>query len=142
MIHKTLALAALDCATRPLTIADAKSNAVGIAEVKLAQIRLQMLFAAMLINAFHAALEDAEKSFDGVGCRLAANIFAGTMIDSFVGGERFARLLVELRFVRIERAIQNDIFAQVLFDRLNGQIVNFDRNSATAALDHRKDFLF
>jgi hypothetical protein len=31
----------------------------------------------MLINALHAALEDAEKAFDGLRVRLAADLFLG-----------------------------------------------------------------
>ena len=45
----------------------AKGNAVVIAEIKLSEIAVQMLLAAMLVGAFHAALEDAEIVLDGVG---------------------------------------------------------------------------
>jgi hypothetical protein len=42
----------------PFPIVDAKRNAVGIAEVKFAQVAVQMLLSTMLINALHAAFEN------------------------------------------------------------------------------------
>jgi hypothetical protein len=40
----------------------------------------------VLINALHAALEDAEIAFDGVGVRVAANVFLVTVVDALVAG--------------------------------------------------------
>jgi hypothetical protein len=64
-----------------------------------------VLFAAVLIHASHAALEDAKEALNCVSRRFGARIFAGTMIDGFVLGESLTRLLVPLSFVSIERAI-------------------------------------
>ena len=38
-----------------------------VAEIELGQIAVKMLLAAMLVNADHAALEDAVVALDGVG---------------------------------------------------------------------------
>ena len=46
-----------------------------------------MLFAAMLVDADHAALEDAEKSFNRIRGHVAACIFLGAMVDRLVLGE-------------------------------------------------------
>ncbi len=52
-----------------LLIVHAQRDAVGIPEIKLRQIAVQVLFRAVLINALHAALEDGEEAFDlsGIG---------------------------------------------------------------------------
>jgi len=49
---------ALQCADDPRLIIHAEGNAVAVAEFKLRQIAVQMLFGAMLIHAFRAALKD------------------------------------------------------------------------------------
>src|SRR6185437_7731722 len=48
-------------------IVHAKRNAVVMAEVKLRKIAVQMLFAAMLVDAEHAAFEHTEIAFNRVG---------------------------------------------------------------------------
>jgi hypothetical protein len=44
----------------------AELRAIGIAEIKLGEIAVQVTFATMLIDALHAALEDAEITFNRV----------------------------------------------------------------------------
>ena len=62
-----------------------------------------MLFAAMLINAFHAALEDRKEALDRVGVDFAARIFASGVLDSFsCESEVFAQLGVEAAFIRVQ----------------------------------------
>ena len=50
-----------------LHIIYAKPDAIAIAEIKLRKIAVQMLLAAMLVDAFHAALEDRIVAFNGIG---------------------------------------------------------------------------
>ena len=50
-------------------VVHAELGAVAVAEIELRQIAVQMLFAAMLIDALHAALEDREEAFDRVRMR-------------------------------------------------------------------------
>lgn len=83
-------------------VINAEAGAVRIPEIEFVQIRLQVLFAAVVIHATHAALENAKIAFDCVRRRLAARIFAVAMIDRLMRRERLAGLLVELRFVRVE----------------------------------------
>ena len=64
-----------------------------------------MVFAAVLVNADHAALEYAKEAFDRVRCRLAARIFAVAVVDGLMLGKFLAERLVMLRFVRVERAV-------------------------------------
>jgi hypothetical protein len=58
-----------------VTLINAKGNAVGIPEIEFAQVSVQMLFGAMLIDALHAALEDGIETFNRVRVDLAANVF-------------------------------------------------------------------
>jgi len=74
-IGKALSDDAFDGAFGALYVIYAETNAIGTAEIKLAQIAVQMLLCAALIDAFHAALEDRIVAFDGIGMDVAANIF-------------------------------------------------------------------
>ena len=47
---------------------------------------MQVLLRAMLIHAVHAALEDREVAFDGVGVNVAAP-YSSRVLDGFVCGE-------------------------------------------------------
>jgi hypothetical protein len=55
------AIRALDRPLRAFGIVNTKAHAVAVAEIELGEVPMQVLF-----RAFHAALEDAEKPFDGV----------------------------------------------------------------------------
>jgi hypothetical protein len=44
-----------------------------------------MFLFAMLIDAFHAAFENAVIAFDGIGVDVAANVFLLTVVDGFRG---------------------------------------------------------
>jgi hypothetical protein len=48
-------------------IRNPQRNAVVITEIKFHQIPMKVLLAAVLINALHAALKDAEKALNRVG---------------------------------------------------------------------------
>ena len=75
-IGEALASSLSDDLGGALGIFDAQARAVVIAEIELSEIAMQMSFAAMLVHALHAALEDREEAFDGVGMDFAANVFA------------------------------------------------------------------
>jgi hypothetical protein len=69
-IGEPLALGALHSNGGSLRIVDAEPKAVGIPKVELGQVAVQVLLAAVLVHAFHAALEDREVYPSGQG-RLA-----------------------------------------------------------------------
>jgi len=54
----TLSDHASNCARRALAILNAERNARVVPKVELGKVAVQVLFAAMLIHAAHAALED------------------------------------------------------------------------------------
>ena len=53
----------------------AQRDAVVVAEIELRKIAVKVLFCTMLIGALHAALENREHAFDGIGVNVAANVF-------------------------------------------------------------------
>jgi hypothetical protein len=59
-------------------------------EIELPKIPMQMLFAAMLIDALHAAFKNAVETFDRVGMNLAAYIFVRFVTDALMACEMIA----------------------------------------------------
>jgi hypothetical protein len=64
-----------------------------VTEIEFRNIAVKMLLAAMLIDAFHAAFEDAVETLKSVCVNGAVTIFASAMIDIFVARE----ILVQMR---------------------------------------------
>ena len=62
------------------SVVNAEFDAIGVAEIELGEIAVKVLFAAMLIDADHAALEDAEIALDGVGVDLRAGLAVGVAV--------------------------------------------------------------
>src|SRR5476649_2336447 len=62
----------------------AQLNAVVHAEIELCQIALQMLLAAMLVSANHAALEHRKEAFQRVRVDAIADVFLG-MVNALMG---------------------------------------------------------
>lgn len=109
-IGQPLALGALQRQRSPLGIVDPKPRPAGVPEIEFVRIPLQVLFAAMLVNADHATLEDREISFDAVGRDIAPRIFASGVIYRLVFGEAFPDRDTLLRFVGMEFAFVGRVF--------------------------------
>ena len=110
----------------------AEADAVRVAKIELGQIAVQMLLAAMLVDAFHAALEDRIEALDRVCVRLAANVLFGRMVDAIMANEAAARTIVVERFIGIEDAfalrIQHEnLIGGAAVHRPNGTVRNFVR---------------
>ena len=67
MIGEALALTRPYRCNGAVIIAVPKRGTMVIAEIKFRQIAMQVFLAAMLINALHSALKDAEKALNGIG---------------------------------------------------------------------------
>ena len=67
---------------RTFPIVKPKAIAVVISEIEFCKVTVQMLLSAMLIDALHAALEDREIAFDGVGVDVAAHVLAAGVVNS------------------------------------------------------------
>jgi hypothetical protein len=82
-----------------LDVVYAKPNAVAVSEIELGKIAVQMALTTMLINTFHATLEDAVKSFDGIRVNVAAHVFTGFMTDALMAGEMVAEREIMSAFI-------------------------------------------
>jgi hypothetical protein len=80
-IRETLTSRILHGKRRTVAIVVTKYDPVIVAEIVLCQIPMQMF---LLINAFHAPLEDREITFNGVSRHITARIFFGAVVDRFV----------------------------------------------------------
>jgi hypothetical protein len=101
-----------------------------------------MVFAAVLIDASHPAFEDTEIPLDRVCRHVATSIFAFRMIDALMFGEFLAGLLVMLRFIGMQPAIENDIVEQHIVDGFGVEVFHLERFRAAAALDQSYDLAF
>jgi hypothetical protein len=57
---------------------------VVVAEIVLREIPVQVLLAAVLVDAAHAPLEDREHALNRVAVNVAANVFADRVLDGVV----------------------------------------------------------
>ena len=85
-IGQPLPLGALDSQVVASDIVDAQLDAVGVAEVELGQVAVQMGFADVEVAAIDAALEDREVAFEGVGISLVPNVFLGRVVNGLTSG--------------------------------------------------------
>lgn len=111
---------------------------------------MQMLLAAMLVDALHAALEDREIAFNRVRMdheRFAArqapnvrvtNIFLVTMVDREMCAELCADLGVETGLVGHELGLTRDILANDRHDFRGARAIDMETASGAVALDERK----
>ncbi len=83
-VHEALALRASERSRRTFSVVNVQCNSVIVAEIELRDITVNMSFAAMLVDALHAAFKDAVEALKGIGVNLATAIFASTVIDVFV----------------------------------------------------------
>ena len=81
-IGQALALDARKGLGGAVCIAGAKGGAVVVPEIELAKVAVQVLLAAMMIDALQAALEHRkEEAFNGVRMNVATDVFLGAVID-------------------------------------------------------------
>ena len=86
-----------------LHVIDAEFRARVLAEVKFAQIPVEMLGINVLINANNPAFEDRKEPFKSVGMHIAPRPFKLGMVNSAVAGR--ARVLEHWRAVRDQAAL-------------------------------------
>ena len=86
-----------------------KCNAVVVAKIELVDVALQVLVRALLIDAAHSALEDAEIAFDGVGVNLTTPIFFDAVLDGFMPIKEPANRLLRSSFVGVQLGQAADV---------------------------------
>ena len=112
LILEPLPLNALQGDGRTASVVGAVAFAVIVAELKLGCIAMQVPLGAVLIDAIHATLEDAEISLGGIRVDLAADVLARAVGDEIVIGEDSAQATVLARLVRVDRGLLSDVLAQ------------------------------
>src|SRR6266702_1034881 len=145
-IGQALATGALESATGPLHVIYAQANAIAIAEIEFCEIAVQMLFAAMLVDADHATLEDGEVAFNGVGVNGVsvgiAHVFVSRVHHGFVARKFPAGFAIPASFIGHERAFAIDVGAQDRTKLSNGHAFNVETTNGPAALDKSEDRIF
>ena len=89
-IGESLAIRSLQCQRCALLIVNTQRDAVVVAELELGHVAVEVLLAAMLVIALHAALEDREEAFDGVCVDrriLGIDVLAAGVVDAAVARE-------------------------------------------------------
>ena len=123
-------------------VIDPKGSAVAVAESELSAVTVQVGLVAMLVNALHAALEDAEIAFDGVGVNVTTNVFISGVSSEIMGSEGFGEFLVPLGFVSVDGCLFGNIRLQ---DRQQGGNPKvFDDNAfgfAGSPVNQSQDFI-
>ena len=77
---------------------------------------MQMLLATVVVDAAHAALENAEKAFQRVRMRLATRPFVGAVVHGFVAGEPRSDCRIVRGLIGRQTAFAGDVLHQGRFD--------------------------
>src|SRR3954447_10984183 len=141
-IGKTLPFHSEQGRTCPAGIINAEPDAVVVTELELGQIAVQMLLVAMLIDAFHAALEQAEVAFDSVrvDCGiLKRDVLTYAVVDGAVTGKFLAYFGVVLGLVGHQPRLASDAFADDAADFLARDRLDVHGADLAAALHEPED---
>lgn len=134
-IGKASAFGAMDCECSAFRIG---VFAAVVAEIQLVNVALQVLFGAVLVDAFHAPLEDRKVVFDVVGCHAITMVDASAVIDRTVPFELFADLGVDAAFVGMQFRFAADVANKNIADGLGVGFLDMER-AGFAARDERDD---
>lgn len=119
---------------RTFGILNTDCRAVAVAEIELREIAMQVLLAAELVHAPHAALEDREIAFDLVSAETVLGIVADAVEHAAVIGKLLADLPVVPGFVGHENAFQIHVGADNVGDFIRNHLIGMDRTGAAGAL--------
>jgi hypothetical protein len=137
MIGQALAVRAFDRRQRPVNVAAPPRDPVIVSEIKFREIAVQMLLGAVLIDAFHAALEDGIVAFDGVGGDLAAYIFLFAVVHRAMVFELAANFHVVPRFVGHQAAFPTDVRPQDRRNVGNRRVVDMEATAEGSETNRR-----
>lgn len=141
-ISQALTNDTLQSFNRPGLVIKAVLGARVIAELKFRQIAVQMLFAAMLIYATHAALEDRECAFNGVGVDGAVTVI-DVLACAVQGGamlrELFADLAIHRRFVGHQTGFTGDVGANDGVDFICAILVEGERAHGAGVAIYKRE---
>jgi len=136
-IGEPLTLHALQGNVGTAHVINADLLSVGVSEIKLRQITVQMGLADIVINARDAALKDRKIPFNGVAVSVAAHIFELAIIDHFIAGERLTDLHVTASGIGHEGRFETGVFAQDRPEIGAADARDYVRTHAPVTLDKR-----
>jgi hypothetical protein len=142
-IRETLAHDSFDCSLGTLHVIYAKADTIAIAKIVLREISVEMLLAAMLIDADHAALEDRKEAFRSIGVCVTANILASAasaMIYGLVVGKSLTNLAIDAALVNHQSAFSISVICENFTYYFCIHFLDMKRTDRTAAL-HQRDHL-
>jgi hypothetical protein len=77
-----------------LIVIHAIGNAVAVPKLKISRATVHVFLGAVLVDALHAVLEDAEIAFNRVGMNVTASLLTSAMPGEIVTGELAGQLAV------------------------------------------------
>ena len=92
---------------------------------------MQMFLGAMLIDAFHAALEDAVKSFKIVVINFAANVFLRAVNNKFMTRKIFVQMSVLAGLISHDLSFFRNVSPQDWHKVRSARSVNVERADLT-----------
>jgi len=137
-VSQSLAGEAFDRKIGAGLIVNPKLLAVGVPEIELGQIPVQVLLAHVEVAADDSALQDRKEAFDRVSGERPAHVFVGTVVDGFVAEVRSHAPIVP-RFVGAEDRSVVDLIEENWAKLVGSDVANVEGANATAALDQRQD---
>jgi hypothetical protein len=117
----------------------AEPDAIAIAEIEFGKIAVQVFFAAMLIDAFHATFEDREIAFNCVGVDDPAHVFANAVIDGLVHPIFFPEHAVSLPIIANDESFLGNVGTDDREQVTAGSSFHMKAAHSAAASDQRQD---
>jgi hypothetical protein len=138
-VGETLPDDAFDRALGALYVIYAEPDAVAIAEIKFAQITMQMALATMLVNSLHAAFENRIVTFNCVGVDDPTHVFADAVIDGLMHPIYFPERAVSLPIIADDESLLGNIGADYREQLTAGSAFHMEAAHGAAASDQRQD---
>lgn len=137
-IREPLADDALEGFFSPRFIVNAEFGARVLPEIEFCKVPMKVLLSAVLVCADHAAFEHREETLKRVCMDLRTTVALANVglvvIDNFVTGSR-AEEFVNLRAVRVERAVRVDVGEDRGRDIVTAGRTDLERADTSATLD-------
>jgi len=133
------ALSAFERQRGALHVVNAQPFPVAVSEIELAQIAVQVRFADVLVHAVHAAFEDREETFDGVGMGVTAHVLIGAVLDGVVRGEVPADGDERRFLIGHELALGRSVAAEYRVQAIGADVRHVEGTSTAVALDQRQN---
>jgi hypothetical protein len=132
-------------AFRALRIIYVEADAIAIADVKFREVAVKVLLLAVLVNAFHAALENRVIAFNSVSVDfhaafvISVAIFAARMVNGVMLGELASKLGIAVGLIGHDMRLAGQILANDRNDFFFGRGVYNERAGRSAAPHKGKD---